>query len=121
MSQIADCLKRISDACDSMGVAELSKRSGVPYTTIKSLAERGFRPKTVEVIESLLNAVGNAHLIAATVPAAFPAASSLTGDRPFTACPMPLTHPSSHGVDLAYTDKLTLLVGQLAGESAVTA
>ena len=43
MSDIEAVIKRISSYANEVGEARLSKESGVPYTTIRSLVQRKFR------------------------------------------------------------------------------
>ncbi|WKL57263.1 hypothetical protein Q1W73_16595 [Asticcacaulis sp. ZE23SCel15] len=57
MSKITQIITELAATHAQVGTAELSRRSGVPYTTIAGLAEKGFRPKSVEVLVNLARAV----------------------------------------------------------------
>jgi len=53
MASITTSVEAIKAAVETHGVSEMSRLSGVPYMTIKSLIERDFRPKTIDVMEKL--------------------------------------------------------------------
>jgi hypothetical protein len=53
MVQIASSVEKIRVACEQVGISEFARLSGVNYTTIRALAESGFRPKTVKILEKL--------------------------------------------------------------------
>jgi hypothetical protein len=53
MTEIADTIDNIRAVADDIGLAELAREAGVPYTTVKSFADRGWTHKNLDVIEKL--------------------------------------------------------------------
>ncbi|GGZ21897.1 hypothetical protein [Asticcacaulis endophyticus] len=53
MTDINASIEKIKAKVDEIGVQEMSRRSGVPYTTIRSLITRDFKPQTVTTLEQL--------------------------------------------------------------------
>lgn len=57
MNAIARALMLVRKVHDDLGTAELARRSGVPYTTLRDAAARGFAGPAVETLEKLTIAV----------------------------------------------------------------
>jgi hypothetical protein len=49
-------IRAIEQAADEQGLPELSKRSGIPYTTLMDWRRHGWRPRAVQVLERLAEA-----------------------------------------------------------------
>lgn len=56
MTGIAHAIETIRTAAERVGLADLAREAGVPYTTVKSFADRGWSHKNLEVIEKLAGA-----------------------------------------------------------------
>lgn len=57
MSGISKTIDAITDFHAKVGTAELSRLSGVPYTSVIDLAAKGFRPRYIHNLERLAEAV----------------------------------------------------------------
>lgn len=57
MPDIASTLSSIKVLADEIGLAELAREAGVPYTTLRSFAERDWSHKNLEMVERLANVV----------------------------------------------------------------
>ncbi len=56
MSEIATAVDTIRAQADRLGLAALAREAGVPYTTVKSFADRGWSNKNLDVVEKLAEA-----------------------------------------------------------------
>jgi len=56
MDDISRAIEMVKSANAELGEKEFSRLSGVPYTTIRSLAEKGFVSKPVETLKTLAQA-----------------------------------------------------------------
>jgi hypothetical protein len=56
MSEIAAAIESIKTAAERVGLANLAREAGVPYTTVKSFADRGWSHKNLDAIEKLATA-----------------------------------------------------------------
>jgi hypothetical protein len=56
MSEIAAAIAHIRAVADQVGLVELAREAGVPYTTVRSFAGRKWSHKSVDVIEKLSEA-----------------------------------------------------------------
>ena len=56
MSAIERSIEAVRRVHDDRGAKELARRSGVPYTTIREAAQRGFAGKPIETLIALVNA-----------------------------------------------------------------
>jgi hypothetical protein len=63
-------IRSIEQAVEEQGLPELSKRSGVPYTTLRDWQKAGWRPRAVEVLEKLAAASEPANDVSTHVKAA---------------------------------------------------
>lgn len=57
MTHISDLLIRCERYALEHGVAELSRVSGVPYTTLREMQERGWSSRSTEILEALEQAL----------------------------------------------------------------
>lgn len=62
MTDLARIIRTIEAAAEAEGLPSLSKRSGVPYTTLRDWQKDGWRPKALQTFERVAEA-------AAAVPA----------------------------------------------------
>jgi hypothetical protein len=53
MSPVAQAIVAVRQSADRVGLGELARVAGVPYTTVKSFADRGWENKNLEVLERL--------------------------------------------------------------------
>ena len=53
MTSIADAINDVKRAAETEGLSSLSRRSGVPYTTLIDWQRAGWRPKAVTTLEKL--------------------------------------------------------------------
>ena len=53
MSVISEVLQGVRSTADRVGVSKLAAEAGVPYTTVRSLAERGWSNKNLATVEKL--------------------------------------------------------------------
>lgn len=53
MSQVAETIIRVRSTAQRVGLAEFARAAGVPYTTVKSFADRGWTNKNLEVLTLL--------------------------------------------------------------------
>lgn len=60
MSSIEQSIAAVQRAHDDLGAKELARRSGVPYTTIREAAARGFTGKPIETLIALVAAAEKA-------------------------------------------------------------
>lgn len=54
MSDVSDAINRIEATAERLGLAELSRQSGIPYTTLTDMRGKGWRPKSVRIFERLI-------------------------------------------------------------------
>lgn len=53
MSDLSEVLQSVRSTASRVGVAKLAAAAGVPYTTVRSLAERGWSNKNLATVEKL--------------------------------------------------------------------
>jgi precorrin-6B methylase 1 len=53
MSPISSTIQTVRQSAQKVGLGELAREAGVPYTTVKSFADRGWEHKNFEVLERL--------------------------------------------------------------------
>lgn len=53
MTQITETISTIQEAAERVGLAEFARVADVPYTTVKSFADRGWSHKNFEVLQKL--------------------------------------------------------------------
>lgn len=56
MNEISRAIESIDAKAKAIGLPELARRSGVAYTTLIDLQKRGFRPRSVAILEKLAEA-----------------------------------------------------------------
>ena len=56
MSKVGDIVASIRAAAERRGLAEFSRQSGVPYTTLIDWQKRNWIPRSVEALERLAEA-----------------------------------------------------------------
>lgn len=56
MTEISTATDSIRQAAEAAGLPELAREAGVPYTTVRSFAERGWSHKNLETFEKLASA-----------------------------------------------------------------
>lgn len=61
MSEIENVLSEIRLAAEAVGIPVLAAEAGVPLTTVRSYAERGWTHKNLAVIQSLSAAAKRLH------------------------------------------------------------
>jgi len=61
MSEIENVLNEIRQAAEVVGIPALAQEAGVPLTTVRSYAERGWTHKNLAVIQSLSAAAKRLH------------------------------------------------------------
>lgn len=64
MSQIATTIDAVRQAAERDGLPRLALEAGVPYTTVKSFADRGWQNKSLAVFEKLADAAGRLNEVA---------------------------------------------------------
>lgn len=69
MEDLSPLIATIATAAKAEGLPSLSKRSGVPYTTLIDWERAGWRPKSIQTFEKIAKA---AALVAANDPDALP-------------------------------------------------
>lgn len=58
MDAIDECKSNVRKAAETFGLPALSRESGVPYTTVKSYADRDWSHKGLDVFSALARASG---------------------------------------------------------------
>ncbi len=53
MSEIAQTISTIRETAERVGLPAFAREAGVPYTTVKSFADRDWSNKNLDVIEKL--------------------------------------------------------------------
>ncbi len=53
MATISDTVSKIAELHAKVGSAELARRAGLPYTTVNDAAARGFRNRSIKLLERL--------------------------------------------------------------------
>lgn len=56
MTQVNDIINNVRRAAETHGLAALAREADVPYTTVKSFADRGWSNKNLQVIDALARA-----------------------------------------------------------------
>lgn len=56
MTQVNDIIDNVRRAAETHGLAALAREADVPYTTVKSFADRGWSNKNLQVIDALARA-----------------------------------------------------------------
>lgn len=56
MTQVNDIINNVRKAAETHGLAALAREADVPYTTVKSFADRGWSNKNLQVIDALARA-----------------------------------------------------------------
>lgn len=56
MTQITETINAVREAAERVGLAEFARVADVPYTTVKSFADRGWSHKNFEVLQKLAEA-----------------------------------------------------------------
>lgn len=56
MTQVNDIINNVRRAAEAHGLAALAREADVPYTTVKSFADRGWSNKNLQVIDALARA-----------------------------------------------------------------
>lgn len=56
MTQLTDTITRVRTAAEQVGLREFARIADVPYTTLKSFADRGWSNKNVLVLQKLADA-----------------------------------------------------------------
>jgi hypothetical protein len=59
MTDLASIIRAIETAAEAEGLPSLSKRSGVPYTTLRDWQKDGWRPKAVQTFERVARAAAS--------------------------------------------------------------
>jgi len=56
MTDIEDAVREVRENADRFGLVALAREAGVPYTTLHTFARRGWRLKSLDMMESLIAA-----------------------------------------------------------------